>query len=75
MESGNLFSDRQRNSGDRVIDRFPGRTEADMFIWMWRKEPEMQVSCTPTSVSRKERAPLDSLRRIFRKLSPRGARR
>jgi hypothetical protein len=56
-----------RESG--VIDRFPGRTEADMFIWMWRNEPELQVYCEPASISDDERAPFDSLRRIYRKLS------
>jgi len=56
-----------RESG--VIDRFPGRTAADMFIWMWRREPELQVYCAPTSISESERAPFDPPRRIFRKLS------
>jgi hypothetical protein len=51
-----------------VIDRFPGRTEADMFIWMWRREPELQVYCAPISISEDKHTPFDSLRRIFRKL-------
>ncbi len=36
-----------RESG--VIERFPGRTEADIFIWMWRREPELQIYCAQTS--------------------------
>ena len=36
-----------RESG--TIERFPGRTEADLFIWMWRKEPELQIHCAQTS--------------------------
>ena len=38
-----------RESG--AIARFPGRTEADLFIWMWRKEPELQIHCAQTSDS------------------------
>lgn len=34
-----------RESG--VIDRFPNRTEADLYIWMWKREPELQVYCAP----------------------------
>jgi hypothetical protein len=26
----------------RVVELFPKRTEADLFIWMWRTEPELQ---------------------------------
>jgi len=36
-----------RESG--VIEHFPGRTAADLFIWMWRREPELQIYCTQTS--------------------------
>jgi len=41
-----------RESG--AMERFPGRTEADLFIWMWRKEPELQFYCEPTSNSEDE---------------------
>jgi len=27
----------------RVIELFPQRTEADLFIWMWRKDHELQI--------------------------------
>jgi hypothetical protein len=56
-----------RESG--AIERFPGRTVADLFIWMWRKEPELQIYCAQTSNSENENAPFNSLRRSFRKLS------
>ncbi len=52
-----------------VIERFPGRTEADLFIWMWRKEPDLQIYCAETSNSENENAPFNSLRHRFRKLS------
>lgn len=52
-----------------VIDRFPGRTAADIFIWMWRREPELHDYDYATSYSDLERASFDPLRRIFRKLS------
>ena len=52
-----------------VIDRFPGRTVADLFIWMWRREPELQIYCAETLNSENENAPLNSLRRNIRKLS------
>ncbi len=29
-----------------VMERFPNRTEADLFIWMWRKENDLQVEYT-----------------------------
>jgi hypothetical protein len=38
-----------RESG--VIERFPDRTEADLFIWMWRREPELQIECKQNSDS------------------------
>lgn len=41
-----------RESG--AMERFPRRTEADLFIWMWRKEPELQFYCAPTSNSEDE---------------------
>ena len=25
-----------------ALERFPGRTEADLFIWMWRHEYKLQ---------------------------------
>jgi hypothetical protein len=56
-----------RESG--VIERFPGRTVADLFIWMWRREPELQIYCAQTSNSENDNAPFNSLRRSFRKLS------
>jgi len=56
-----------RESG--VIDRFPRRTAADMFVWMWRREPELQVYGVATSVAENERAPFEPMRCIFRKLS------
>ena len=56
-----------RESG--AIERFPGRTVADLFIWMWRREPELQIYCAQTSNSENENAPFNSLRRSFRKLS------
>jgi hypothetical protein len=56
-----------RESG--AIERFPGRTVADLFIWMWRKEPELQIYCAQTSNSENENAPFNSFRRSFRKLS------
>lgn len=56
-----------RESG--VIERFPGRTEADLYIWMWQREPELQVYCTQTSDAENEKAPFNTLRRGFRKLS------
>jgi hypothetical protein len=56
-----------RESG--VIDRFPGRTAADIFIWMWRREPELHDYGYATSYSDIESASFDPLRRIFRKLS------
>lgn len=27
----------------RVLELFPQRTEADVFIWMWRNQPELQL--------------------------------
>jgi hypothetical protein len=56
-----------RESG--VIERFPGRTDADLFIWMWQREPELQIYCAQTSNSENENDPFNSLRRSFRKLS------
>jgi hypothetical protein len=56
-----------RESG--AIERFPGRTVADLFIWMWRRTPELQIYCAQTSNSENENAPFNSLRRSFRKLS------
>jgi hypothetical protein len=56
-----------RESG--VIDRFPGRTAADMFIWMWRREPQLQVDYPPSTSFENERGPFNSLRRIFHKFS------
>jgi hypothetical protein len=56
-----------RESG--AIKRFPGRTEADLFIWMWQREPELQIYCSETSDSEHENATFNSLRRNFRKLS------
>lgn len=38
-----------RDSG--VIERFPGRTEADLFIWMWRREHDLQIYSDQTSNS------------------------
>ena len=60
-------SEKFENSG--AIERFPGRTVADLFIWMWRREPELQIYCAETSDSEHENAPFSSLRRSFRKLS------
>ena len=31
-----------------ALDHFPERTEADLFIWMWRKENDLQVEYTET---------------------------
>jgi hypothetical protein len=56
-----------RESG--VIDRFPGRTVADIFIWMWRREPELQALCTPTSITEDKRTPIDSFRRLSRRIT------
>ncbi|MES0361268.1 MAG: transcriptional regulator [Anaerolineales bacterium] len=56
-----------RESG--ALERFPGRTAADLFIWMWQREPELQIYCAQTSNSENEKAPFNSLRSIFRKLS------
>jgi len=56
-----------RESG--AMERFPGRTVADLFIWMWRREPELQIYCAQTSNSENDNAPFNSLRRSFRKLS------
>jgi hypothetical protein len=33
----------------RVIELFSGRTEADVFVWMWRWEPDLQDFCAQTS--------------------------
>jgi hypothetical protein len=55
-----------RESG--VIDRFPGRTVADMFIWMWRREADLQIYCRPTVSSGNESTPFSLLRRVFRTL-------
>ena len=33
----------------RVIELFSSRTEADLFMWMWRREPELQAYCTQNS--------------------------
>ncbi len=33
-----------------VIKRFPGRTEADLFIWMWRQQHKLLKRYTPTQV-------------------------
>ena len=33
-----------------VIKRFPGRTEADLFIWMWRQQHKLLKRHTPTQV-------------------------
>jgi hypothetical protein len=41
-----------RESG--AMERFPGRTEADLFVWMWRREPDLQIYCEPTSNSEDE---------------------
>jgi hypothetical protein len=43
-----------RESG--AMERFPGRTEADLFVWMWRREPDLQIYCEPTSNSEDENA-------------------
>ena len=32
-----------------ALDHFPERTEADLFIWMWRKENELQIESGPIS--------------------------
>ena len=56
-----------RESG--AIERFPGRTEADLFIWMWRKEPELQIYCAQTSNLENGNPRVNALRTIFRKLS------
>lgn len=55
-----------RESG--VMERFPGRTVADMFIWMWRRDSELQDYYPPTSTSENERAPFGTLRRLLRKV-------
>jgi hypothetical protein len=52
-----------------VIERFPVRTEADLFIWMWRREPELQTYCTETSNSNIEKSRFNSLRESLRKLT------
>ncbi len=56
-----------RESG--AIERFPGRTVADLFIWMWRREPELQIYCAQTPNSEDVKAPFSSLLSSFRKLS------
>jgi hypothetical protein len=33
----------------KILDHFPERTEADLFIWMWRKENELQIESGPIS--------------------------
>jgi hypothetical protein len=67
---GEIYSPTVREIGESgVIERFPGRTEADLFIWMWRKEPELQIYCEETSNSENENTPFNSLRRSIRKLS------
>jgi hypothetical protein len=33
----------------KALDHFPERTEADLFIWMWRKENELQIESGPIS--------------------------
>lgn len=59
-----------------VLERFPGRTEADLFIWMWRKEPDLQIYCSPrfdfeedtstsTSLQGRLRKFVASVRKIF----------
>jgi hypothetical protein len=67
---GEIYSPTVREIGESgVIERFPGRTEADLFIWMWRREPELQIYCEETSNSENENTPFNSLRRSIRKLS------
>ena len=59
-----------------VLERFPGRTEADLFVWMWRREPELQIYCAPkfdfeehtstsTSLQGRLRKFVASVRKIF----------
>jgi transposase len=55
-----------RESG--VIDRFPGRTAADVFVWMWRREADLQIYCGPTASLGNASTPFSLLRRAFRKL-------
>ena len=33
----------------RVMELFPGRTEADLFMWIWRSEHALQEYCAQTS--------------------------
>jgi hypothetical protein len=52
-----------------LMERFPERTEADLFIWMWQREPELQVYCGETPNSEKEIASLNLLRSSLHDLS------
>lgn len=54
---------------NKVIERFPKRTESDLFIWMWQREPELQAYCTQSSSSEIEDSPFDLLRRSIHRLS------
>ncbi len=51
-----------------VMERFPERTAADLFIWMWQREPELQVYCEELSYPEDEKDPLNWLWRGYRKL-------
>jgi hypothetical protein len=35
-----------------TLERFPGRTEADLFIWVWRHRQDLQQSGEATSLAR-----------------------
>ena len=55
-----------------VLERFPGRTEADLFIWMWKYQHRLLENYTPSPVHRGVEAvsslvrwPLLRIRRLF----------
>jgi hypothetical protein len=52
-----------------AMDRFTKRTPADIFLWMWRREPDLRVHCLPSASDDEQSASPNLLFRVLQRLS------
>jgi len=52
-----------------VIERFPGRTEADLFIWMWQHQHKLLKRYTPTQVLKTLKPTSSAVRSLWSRIN------